>query len=93
MIRTFRDEEALKIFNRQRSSKMDQAMQPVAYRKLRMLHNSRTINDLRVPPSNHLEKLKGDREGQYSIRINDQYRICFIWRDGDAYNVEIVDYH
>ncbi len=93
MIRTFRDEEALKIFNRQRSSKLDQAMQPVAYRKLRMLHNSRTINDLRVPPSNHLEKLKGDREGQYSTRINDQYRICFIWRDGDAYNVEIVDYH
>ncbi len=93
MIRTFKDEEALKIFNRQRSSKLDQAMQPVAYRKLRMLHNSRTINDLRVPPSNHLEKLKGDREGQYSIRINDQYRICFIWRDGDVYNVEIVDYH
>jgi toxin HigB-1 len=93
MIRTFKDEEASKIFNRQRSSRMDQAMQPVAFRKLRMLHNSRTINDLRVPPANRLEKLKGDREGQYSIRINDQYRICFIWRDGDAYSVEIVDYH
>jgi toxin HigB-1 len=93
MIRTFKDEEALKIFNRQRSSKLVQAIQPVTYRKLRMLHNSHTINDLRVPPANRLEKLKGDREGQYSIRINDQYRICFIWRDGDAYNVEIVDYH
>jgi len=93
MIRTFKDEEALKIFNRQRSLKLDQAIQPVAYRKLRMLHNSQTINDLRAPPSNHLEKLKGDPEGQYSIRINDQYRICFIWRDGDAYSVEIVDYH
>ena len=68
-------------------------MQPVAFRKLRMLHNSKTINDLRVPPGNHLEKLKGNREGQYSIRINDQYRICFEWRDGDAYRVEIVDYH
>ncbi len=83
----------MKIFNGQRSPHLDQAMHPIAYRKLRMLHNSRTINDLRVPPSNHLEKLKGDREGHYSIRINDQYRICFIWRDGDAYNVEIVDYH
>ena len=93
MIRTFKDEEALKIFKRQRSSKLDQSMQAVAFRKLRMLDNSRALNDLRVPPGNHLEKLKGGREGQYSIRINDQYRICFIWRDGDAYQVEIVDYH
>lgn len=68
-------------------------MQPVAYRKLRMLHNSKTINDLRIPPANRLEKLKGDREGQYSIRINDQYRVCFEWKEGDAYQVEIVDYH
>ncbi len=58
-----------------------------------MLNNSRSLQDLRVPPSNHLEKLSGDRAGQYSIRINDQWRICFDWRDGDAYNVEIVDYH
>lgn len=93
MIRSFKDEETQKIFNRTRSSKLDQRMQPVAFRKLRMLHNSHTINDLRVPPANRLEKLKGDREGQYSIRINDQYRICFLWSDGDAYNVEIVDYH
>ncbi len=93
MIRSFKDAEAKKIFNRQRSLKLDQSIQPVAYRKLRMLHNSKTINDLRVPPANRLEKLKGDREDQYSIRINDQYRICFEWKDGDAYQVEIVDYH
>ncbi len=93
MIRTFKDAETEKIFNRLRSQKLDQAMQPVAFRKLRMLHNSATINDLRIPPANHLEKLKGDREGQYSIRINDRYRLCFIWREGDAYEVEIVDYH
>lgn len=93
MIRSFKDAETEKIFNRLRSLKMDQSMQLVAYRKLRMLHNSKTINDLRAPPANHLEKLKGDREGQYSIRINDQYRICFEWKDGDAYQIEIVDYH
>ena len=58
-----------------------------------MLQNSKTINDLRIPPANRLEKLKGDREGQYSIRINGRYRICFEWKDGDAYQVEIVDYH
>lgn len=68
-------------------------MQPVAYRKLRMLHNALTINDLRVPPENRLEKLKGERNGKYSIRINDQFRICFEWKDGDAFQVEIVDYH
>jgi proteic killer suppression protein len=93
MLRSFKDAEAEKIFNRQRSVKLDLAMQLVAYRKLRMLHNSKTINDLRLPPANRLEKLKGDREGQYSIRINDRYRICFEWKDGDAYQVEIVDYH
>jgi proteic killer suppression protein len=93
MIRSFTDTETEKIFNRTRSLKLDQSMQLVAYRKLRMLHNSKTLQDLRVPPANRLEKLKGDREGQYSIRINDQYRLCFEWRDGDAYQVEIVDYH
>ncbi len=87
------DAEAEKIFNRQRSLKLEQTMQPVAYRKLRMLHNSKTIIDLRAPPGNRLEKLAGNREGQYSIRINDRYRICFEWKDGDAYRVEIVDYH
>ena len=93
MIRSFKDAETEKIFNRLRSLKLDQSIQAVAYRKLRMLHNSHAINDLRAPPANRLEKLKGDRDGQYSIRINDQYRVCFEWKDGDAYQVEIVDYH
>ncbi len=64
-----------------------------AYNKLRMIHNAETLNDLKAPPSNRLEKLKKDRQEQYSIRINDQWRICFRWHEGDAYNVEIVDYH
>ena len=93
MIRSFRDKEAERIFNRQRSRKLPQGLQQVALRKLRMLKNAKTIQDLRVPPANRLEKLTGNREGQYSIRINDQYRICFEWHDGDAYEVEIVDYH
>jgi len=65
----------------------------MAFRKLRMLNRALTLADLRVPPGNRLEMLRGDREDQYSIRINEQWRICFEWRDGDAYNVEIVDYH
>lgn len=65
----------------------------MALRKLRMLNRAVTLQDLRVPPANRLEKLSGDRAGQHSIRINNQWRICFGWRDGDAYNVEIVDYH
>ena len=68
-------------------------MQVVAFRKLRMLHHARELKDLTAPPGNRLEKLKGDRDGQYSIRINDQFRICFYWREGDAFEVEIVDYH
>lgn len=68
-------------------------MQQIALRKLRMLNNAKNINDLRIPPANRLEKLAGDRAGQYSIRINDQWRICFIWEDSDAYDVEITDYH
>lgn len=93
MIRTFKDVETGKIFNREWSSGLEHTIQPAAYRKLRMLHNSRTINDLRVPPANRLEKLKGNREGQYSIRINDKFRICFQWIDNDAFEVEIVAYH
>ena len=65
----------------------------MALRKLRMLNRAETLQDLRVPPANRLERLVGDREGQYSIRINDQWRICFLWQDGDALDVEIVDYH
>lgn len=93
MIRSFRDKETEKIFSRNRPRKLPQSIQQTAYRKLRMIHNSTNLDDLRVPPANRLEKLKGDREGQHSIRINKQYRICFEWSDGDAYNVEITDYH
>lgn len=76
-----------------RSRKLPPDVQQVALRKLRMLNNAVTLNDLRIPPANRLEKLSGDRAGQYSIRINDQWRICFEWRDRDVYNVEIIDYH
>ncbi len=93
MIRSFKDKEAEKIFKRQRSSKFHEILQRVALRKLRMLNRAASLNDLRVPPANRLEKLKGDRFGQHSIRINDQWRICFKWHDGDAIQVEIVDYH
>ena len=93
MIRSFKDKEAEKLFKRQRSSKLSEMLQRVALRKLRMLNRAENLNDLRVPPANRLEKLKGDRLGQHSIRINDQWRICFKWHDRDAYEVEIVDYH
>ena len=93
MIRSFKSEETEKIFNRQRSRKLPQDIQQVALRKLRMLNRAVTLDDLRIPPANRLEKLRGDREGQWSIRINDQWRICFAWHDGEADDVEIVDYH
>ncbi|MBS3965911.1 MAG: type II toxin-antitoxin system RelE/ParE family toxin [Truepera sp.] len=93
MIKSFRDQETQKVFSRQRSRKLPPDIQQVAYRKLRMLSNAQTLADLRIPPANRLEKLAGDRAGQYSIRINDQWRICFEWHDGGAYKVEIVDYH
>ena len=93
MIRSFRDRETERTFQRIRSGKLPSNIQRIAVRKLRMLNRSVTLADLRVPPANRLEKLHGDRAGQYSIRINDQWRICFTWRNGDAYNVEIVDYH
>jgi len=93
VIRSFRDREAEKVFKRQKSSKLPEMVQRVALRKLRMLNRAESLNDLRVPPANRLEKLKGDRLGQHSIRINDQWRICFIWQDRNALQVEIVDYH
>lgn len=93
VIRSWADDEAEKLFGRQRSRKLPADLHRVALRKLLMLDAAVTIEDLRVPPGNRLEKLKGDREGQYSIRINDQWRICFAWRDGHADDVEIVDYH
>ena len=93
MIKSFRCKETEKIFNRNYSKKFSKDINEIAFRKLRMLNRATIINDLRVPPGNKLERLKGDREGQYSIRINDQWRICFNWSGGDALNVEIVDYH
>ena len=93
MIRSFKCKETEKVFSRQVSRKLPRDIQQVALRKLRMLNRAMTLQDLRVPPANRLEKLRGDRAGQYSIRINDQWRICFEWREGDAYNVEITDYH
>jgi toxin HigB-1 len=93
MIETFRDEETEKIFHRVFSKKLPVDIQQVALRKLRMLNNAYILTDLRIPPANRLEKLAGSRVGQYGIRINEQWRICFEWRNNNAYNVEIVDYH
>ena len=93
MIKSFASKETHKLFNRKFSRKLPQSIQRVARRKLLILDAAETLNDLRVPPGNRLEQLSGDREGQYSIRINDQWRICFEWRRGDAHRVEIVDYH
>ncbi|MBW1683131.1 MAG: type II toxin-antitoxin system RelE/ParE family toxin [Deltaproteobacteria bacterium] len=93
MIKSFQNKETEKIFNRQFSGKLPQNIQHLARRKLVMLDAATDLNTLRVPPGNRLESLKGDRKGQYSIRINDQWRICFKWKAGDAYDVEITDYH
>ena len=93
MIQSFKDKEAARIFRRERSRKLPADIQQTALRKLRMLDNAATFHDLRVPPANRLEKLHGERAGQYSIRVNDQWRICFTWHDNAAHDVEIVDYH
>ncbi|PKQ28986.1 MAG: plasmid maintenance system killer [Actinobacteria bacterium HGW-Actinobacteria-10] len=93
MIKSFADDETEKVFHRQFSRKLPGDIQSVALRKLRMLANAHSINDLRSPPANRLEKLSADRVGQHSIRINDTWRVCFVWQDGDAHDVEIVDYH
>jgi len=93
VIKNFKDDETQKIYQRQRSRKLPADIQQVALRKLRMINNSVTINDLRVPPANRLEKLSGNRAGQWSIRINDQWRVCFRWEGSDALDVEITDYH
>ncbi len=93
MIRNFVDKEAEKIWQGTPSRRLPADIQAVARRKLRMLNSAATLDDLRVPPANRLEALKGDRKGQYSIRINDQWRVCFQWKDGDALDVETVDYH
>ena len=93
MIKSFKDREAENIFYRQRSSKLPQDIQRIALRKLIMSDNAHSLTDLLIPPGNHLEKLKGNRKGLHSIRINQQYRVCFEWKEGEVYDVEIIDYH
>lgn len=93
MIDSFKCKETEKIWNGKKSRKFPQAMQVRALRKLRQLDVAVTLDDLKEPPSNHLETLKGRRKGQMSIRINKQWRLCFLWDDGEATRVEIVDYH
>lgn len=93
MIRNFADPETERIWSGRRSRRLPADIQSVALRKLRMLNQARVLADLRVPPGNRLEALRGDRNGQQSIRINDQWRICFVWRDSGPADVEIVDYH
>lgn len=93
MIRNFADREAEKIWGGSPSRRLPVDIQTVARRKLRMLNSAFSLDDLRIPPANRLEELKGNRRGQHSIRINDQWRVCFRWKDSDAHDVEIVDYH
>ena len=93
MIRTFADRETARVWSGEVSRRLPTDIQVVARRKLRMLNNAATLEDLRVPPANRLEALKGVRKGQHSIRINDQWRVCFRWKEGDAFDVTIVDYH
>ncbi len=93
MIKNFADKETEKVYNQIFSKKLPQNIQRVALRKLIMIDNAGCLEDLKVPPANRLELLSGNREGQYSIRINEQYRICFQVEDNNFYNVEIVDYH
>ncbi len=93
MIRSFRDSDTEALFQRRRSRRLPASLQRVALRKLVILDAADSLADLRVPPGNRLEPLKGDRTGQHSIRINEQWRICFVWRATDAFDVEIVDYH
>lgn len=93
MIRSFRDADTEKVFKRQFVRKFPHDIQQRAFMRLNAIDAAVRLEDLRLPPSNQLEALKGDRKGQHSIRINDQWRICFVWRSGHAEHVEIVDYH
>ena len=93
MIRSYRDRDTQAVAERQRVRRFPEDIQRRAQMKLMIINNAEDLNDLRVPPGNRLEALSGDRDGQYSIRINDQWRICFTWSEGNAYQVEIVDYH
>lgn len=93
MIRSFRDKETGKLFRRERSKAIPRDLQRVALRKLTLLDAATLLQDLKVPPGNRLEALSGDRVGQHSIRVNERWRVCFVWKDGHAHEVEIVDYH
>jgi proteic killer suppression protein len=93
MILSFKDKESELVYNETFSKKLPQNIQHIALRKLVVIHNSVNLADLKIPPGNNLEQLHGDREGQYSIRINSQWRVCFNWEGSNAFNVEIVDYH
>ena len=93
MIRSFKDADTAAVASRERCRRFPADIQRRAQAKLMMLNNANDLSDLRVPPGNRLEALSGDRKGQYSIRINQQWRICFFWRQGDAFGVEILDYH
>jgi len=93
MIKSFRNRISEDVFQRAFVKRLSRKVQRLAYRKLLILDGAESLEDLRIPPGNRLEKLSGNRKGQYSIRINDQWRICFVWRDGNAHEVEITDYH
>lgn len=93
MLQSFRDKDTQRVWERQRSKQLDTTTQRAAWRKLAILDAATTLNDLRIPPGNRLEKLKGDREGQHGIRINQQWRICFMWTSSGPTDIEITDYH
>jgi len=93
MIKSFADRDSLRVFQRLQVKRLSTDLQRAAYRKLLMIDAAGSISDLKIPPGNRLERLVGDRHGQYSIRINEQWRICFNWRASDAFDVEITDYH
>lgn len=93
MIITFHNEATEQVWQGSFTKKLPNQIQAIARRKLRMINNARVIDDLRIPPANCLEKLSGNRDGQWSIRINDQWRVCFLWDSGNASRVEICDYH
>lgn len=93
MIKSFKCKETERLFNGNFSRKLPQSIQRIAQRKLIQIHAATTLDFLRSPPANYLERLSGDRQNQYSIRINEQWRICFIWQENNAFDVEIVDYH
>ncbi len=93
MIRNFRDAETERLWKEEPTRRIPASLRKAALKKLQLLNAAGALGDLAVPPGNRLERLRADREGQHSIRINDQFRVCFEWRDGNAYNVEITDYH